>query len=119
MGRSIGGWPAVALFTGAVLSVAWSYSPLVPALAVLLAVAQTIHFVPYYFHVYPKDSFQAWDGPLRRAAEQRDLAAFARVAQPYSPLGFRYYLIRNFGDSCLSSIARADQITSGQLSSGH
>ncbi|HLK93304.1 MAG TPA: glycosyltransferase family 39 protein [Polyangia bacterium] len=118
MGRSIGAWPAVALCTGAILSVAWSCSPLVPALAVVLAVAQTVHFVPYYFRVYPKDSFEAWEGPLRRAAEQRDLATFARLAQPYSPLGFRYYLIRNFGDSCLSSIARADQITSGQLPSG-
>jgi 4-amino-4-deoxy-L-arabinose transferase-like glycosyltransferase len=118
MGRSIGAWPAVALCTGAILSAVWSRSPLVPALAVVLAVAQTIHFVPYYFHVYPKDSFEAWDGPLRRAAEQRDLAAFARVAQPYSPLGFRYYLIRYFGDSCLSSVARADQIVNGQLANG-
>jgi 4-amino-4-deoxy-L-arabinose transferase-like glycosyltransferase len=116
--RSMGAWPAVALCTGAVLAAAWSRTPLVPAAALVLAVAQTIHFVPYYFQVYPKDSFGAWDGPLREAADRRDLAAFARVAQPYSPLGFRYYLIRNFGDSCLSSIARADQITSGQLSSG-
>ena len=63
--RSMGAWPAVALFTGAVLSAAWSRSPLVPALGLVLAVAQTVHFVPYYFHVYPKDSFGAWDGPLR------------------------------------------------------
>jgi 4-amino-4-deoxy-L-arabinose transferase-like glycosyltransferase len=116
--RSMGAWPAVALFTGAILAAAWTRSPLVPAAALVLAAAQTVHFVPYYFQVYPKDSFGAWDGPLREAADRRDLAAFARVAQPYSPLGFRYYLIRNFGDSCLSSIARADQITSGQLSSG-
>jgi 4-amino-4-deoxy-L-arabinose transferase-like glycosyltransferase len=116
--RSMGAWPAVAIFTGAALSAAWSRSPLVPAAALVLAAAQTIHFVPYYFHVYPTDSFAAWDGPLRRAAEGRNLAAFAQVAQPYSPLGFRYYLIRDFGDTCLTSSARAAQITTGQLVSG-
>jgi hypothetical protein len=114
----MGAWPAVALFTGAVLSAAWSRSPLVPALALVLAAAQTIHFVPYYFGVYPKVSFGAWDGPLREAADRRDLTGFARAAQPYSPLGFRYYLIRDFGDSCLSSSARAEQIVNGQLTIG-
>jgi 4-amino-4-deoxy-L-arabinose transferase-like glycosyltransferase len=116
--RSMGGWPAVALFTGAVLAAAWERSPLVPVLALVLAAAQTIHFVPYYFSVYPKDSFGAWDGPLRAAADSRNLAQFARVAQPYSPLGFRYYLIRDFGDTCLSSRARGDQIVTGQLTIG-
>ena len=112
--RSMGAWPAVALFTGATLSAAWSRSPLVPALALALAVAQTVHFVPYYFHVYPKDSFAVWDGALREAAERRDLAGFARVARPYPELGFRYYLIRDFGDTCVSSRARAEQITNGR-----
>jgi hypothetical protein len=112
--RSMGAWPAVALFTGAVLSAAWPRSPLVPALGLALALAQTVHFVPYYFHVYPKDSFGAWDGPLRAAADSRDLPTFARVAQPYSPLGFRYYLIRDFGDTCLSSRAHGERIANGR-----
>jgi hypothetical protein len=77
MGRSIGGWPAVALCTGAILSAVWARSPLVPALALILAVGQTIHFVPYYFHVYPRDSFETWGGPLRQAADRRDMATFA------------------------------------------
>jgi 4-amino-4-deoxy-L-arabinose transferase-like glycosyltransferase len=112
--RSIGAWPAVALFTGATLAAVWSRSPLVPALALVLAVAQTVHFVPYYFQRYPKDSFAAWDGPLRQAADRRDLAEFARVARPYSPLEFRYYLIRDFGDTCTSSLTRAAQIVNGR-----
>jgi 4-amino-4-deoxy-L-arabinose transferase-like glycosyltransferase len=114
MGRSIGGWPAVALCTGAILSAVWARSPLVPALALILAVGQTIHFVPYYFHVYPRDSFETWGGPLRQAADRRDMATFARLAPPYTPLGFRYYLIRDFGDDCRSSLTRAERIMSGQ-----
>lgn len=116
--RSMGAWPAVALFTGAVLSAVWARSPVVPVLALALAVAQTVHFVPYYFEVYPKDSYEAWGGPLREGADRKDLAAFAREIQAhpdwYAPLGFRYYLIRDFGDSCASSITRADQIMNGR-----
>jgi hypothetical protein len=116
--RSMGAWPAVALFTGATLSAVWSRSPFVPVLALVLAVAQTVHFVPYYFGVYPKESYEAWGGPLREGADRKDLAAFTREVRShldwYSPLGFRYYLIRDFGDSCDSSRTRAEQITDGR-----
>jgi len=111
--RSMGAWPAVALFTGAVLSAVWSRSPLVPVLALALAIAQTVHFVPYYFGIYPKVSYDAWDGALREGADRRDLAAFTRAVRGYDQLGIRYYLIRDFGETCASSRTRADRIMNG------
>jgi 4-amino-4-deoxy-L-arabinose transferase-like glycosyltransferase len=112
--RSMGAWPAVALFTGACLSAVWSRSRVVPVVALALALAQTAHFVPYYFRVYPKASYSAWGGELRAAAETGDPARFAGEARRYSDLEFRYYLMRNFGDTCVSSRERAEQIRSGR-----
>jgi hypothetical protein len=101
--RSMGAWPAVALFSGVSLSIIWSRSPLVPVAALLLALAQTAHFFPYYFRVYPKESYAAWNSELREAADTRDLAQFSRAARQYPDLEFRYYLLRNFGETCVSS----------------
>jgi 4-amino-4-deoxy-L-arabinose transferase-like glycosyltransferase len=112
--RSMTVWPSVALFTGVTLSAVWSRSRVVPVLALALALAQTVHFVPYYFHVYPKESYVAWDGELREAADARDPARFAAVARRYPELGFRYYLLRDFGATCDSSGARAQQIVTGK-----
>ena len=112
--RSIGAWPAVALFTGACLSAAWRRSRLVPVVALALALGQTAHFVPYYFRVYPKQSYSAWDGELRDAAETRDESKFAQEAKRFSELEFRYYLLRNFGHTCVSSREQAQKILSGR-----
>jgi hypothetical protein len=117
--RSMAVWPSASLFTGAVLSAVWSWSPsssrarLVPVAALALALAQTIHFVPYYFKVYPKESYDWWDSKLREAADSKDPARFAAEARRYSPLGFRYYLMIDFGDGCVSSAAHADKIMQG------
>jgi hypothetical protein len=75
-----------------------------------LAVAQTTFFFPYYFGAYTERSYQAFDGDLRRAAEQHDRAGFEKVAKPYSELAFRYYLVRNFGHTCESSRTEAQRI---------
>ena len=112
--RSMGAWPAVALFSGACLSAVWSRSRLIPVLALALALAQTAHFVPYYFLVYPKQSYSAWDGELREAADTGDQAQFAREARRFSELEFRYYLLRNFGHTCVSSRAQAQHIVNGK-----
>lgn len=112
--RSITGWTAVALFTGAVLDVGWSRWKLIPVLAAGLAVAQTIHFVPYYFRHYPRASYNEWDGELRDAAASRDRRRFAAVARRYDPLGYRYYLVRYFGASCASSQEQAKLIAAGR-----
>jgi 4-amino-4-deoxy-L-arabinose transferase-like glycosyltransferase len=112
--RSMGAWPAVGLFTGASLSAVWSRSKLVPVVALALALGQTAHFVPYYFKVYPKTSFSGWDGELRAAAESHDRARFAAVAAPYPELGYRYYLIRDFGYTCASSRGALEKMASGK-----
>lgn len=113
--RSMAAWPAVALFTGAVLSVAWSRWPLVRVAAAALVLAQTAHFVPYYFKVYPKKSYAEWSGPVRAAAVSRDPARFAAAARGTDEIGYRYLLIRYFGDTCLSSREHAQRISRGGL----
>jgi 4-amino-4-deoxy-L-arabinose transferase-like glycosyltransferase len=113
--RSMAAWPAVALFTGAALSGVWSRWPLVRVVAAALVLAQTAHFVPYYFSVYPKKSHQDWAGHLREAAESRDPARFAEVVRPVEELGFRYLLVRYFGDTCASSREHAQRIARGGL----
>jgi hypothetical protein len=111
--RSMAVWPSVALFTGVVLSAVWSRSRLVPLAALAIAIAQTVHFVPYYFRVYPKESYVGWDSALREAADARDPARFAAEARRYPALGFRYYLMLDFGDTCTSSAAHGDRIVQG------
>jgi 4-amino-4-deoxy-L-arabinose transferase-like glycosyltransferase len=111
--RSMPIWPAVSLFSGATLSAVWFRSRLIAVVALALAVGQTVHFFPYYFRVYPKASYAAWSGDLFDAAKSRDPAKFAAVAKGYPDLGFRYYLIRYFGESCASSRERARQILNG------
>jgi hypothetical protein len=111
--RSMAIWPAVSLFTGVTLSLRWSRFRFMPVLALAVALAQTVHFFPYYFHVYPKEAYAAWDGALLEAAQSRDPVKFAAEARRYPELGYRYYLIRYFGMTCLSSRERAEQITRG------
>jgi hypothetical protein len=53
--RSIGAWPFVALFSGAVLAMAWSRLPGVPALLAIVALVYTLLFLPAYFHAYDVD----------------------------------------------------------------
>jgi hypothetical protein len=117
--RSMGTWPAVAVFTGASLSAVWSRVrlagtlPLVPVLALLLAFAQTAYFFPHYFEDYRVKSAGDWDGELRAAARSRDAARFAVEARKYDADQFRYYLLVNFKDTCESSRDHADRILNG------
>jgi 4-amino-4-deoxy-L-arabinose transferase-like glycosyltransferase len=108
--RSMGAWPAVAVFTGSVLSVAWRRWPLVRLVVVVLALGQTAYFVPYYYRVYPKKSYGWWGDDLRAAADTRDPAAFAAVAREWDALGYRYYLTQMFGETCLQSRDHAARI---------
>ncbi len=52
--RAIGAWPFVALFTGAVLALAWSYRAWVAPVLALAAMGHTVHYLPAYFHAYDK-----------------------------------------------------------------
>ena len=110
--RSIGVYPCVALFTGACLSLVWGRTRLVPVVVLALAVGQTVTFLPDYFGDYRNRSAEAFDAPLKEAAERGDKAEFERLAKPYPTLGFRFYLMRNFGYDCVSSQTEADRIAS-------
>jgi len=52
--RAIGAWPFVALFTGAVLTLAWAHRRWIPALLTGVAIAYSLYFLPAYFHAYDK-----------------------------------------------------------------
>lgn len=56
--RSIGSWPFVAIFTGAVLSLGWAYRSWIAATISVTAALYSAHFLPSYFHAFDKvDSF--------------------------------------------------------------
>jgi hypothetical protein len=52
--RSIAAWPFVALFTGAVLGLAWHRRRWMPAVLAIVAFAHTVHYLPAYFHAFDK-----------------------------------------------------------------
>jgi hypothetical protein len=52
--RSIGAWPFVALFTGVVLTLAWTHRNWVPPTLASVALVYTLYFLPAYFYVYDK-----------------------------------------------------------------
>jgi hypothetical protein len=52
--RAIGAWPFVALFTGAVLSLAWAHWRWLPPLLAGVAIAYSAYYLPAYFHAYDK-----------------------------------------------------------------
>jgi hypothetical protein len=50
--RSIGAWPFVALFTGAVLALGWSRLRWLPGVVAVIAVIYSAVFIPNFFRVY-------------------------------------------------------------------
>jgi hypothetical protein len=52
--RSIGAWPFIALFTGAVLTLAWTHRNWVPPTLAAVALVHTLYYLPAYFHAYDK-----------------------------------------------------------------
>ncbi len=52
--RAIAAWPFVALFTGAVLALAWSRRRWMPAVLAVVALAHTVYFLPAYFRAFDK-----------------------------------------------------------------
>jgi hypothetical protein len=74
--RSIGAWPFVALFSGAVLAMAWSRLRGVPALLAIVALGHTLLFLPAYFHAYDVDRAERFwfmrDLPDAIASERRE-----------------------------------------------
>jgi hypothetical protein len=52
--RAIGAWPFFALFSGAIMALAWNRRRWIPSLIALVALAHTIHYLPKYFHAYDR-----------------------------------------------------------------
>jgi hypothetical protein len=50
--RSIGTWPFVSLFTGAILALGWSYKRWVPPGVALVAAGYSAYFLPAYFQAF-------------------------------------------------------------------
>lgn len=50
--RTLAAWPFIALVTGAVLSLAWSRLPWMPAALAALTLIHTAHYLPSYFRAY-------------------------------------------------------------------
>jgi hypothetical protein len=50
--RSIGGWPCVVLFTGAVLAAGWQARRWVPVVTVVVALVYSAFYLPGYFRFY-------------------------------------------------------------------
>jgi hypothetical protein len=50
--RSLGAWPFIALFTGAILALAWSRLPWLSPVLALVTLLHTVHYLPAYFHAY-------------------------------------------------------------------
>ena len=89
--RSMGGWPAVAVFTGSVLSVAWRRWPLGSRRRYRARARADRAFRPLLLLGVSEEIVRAWDANLREAADRRDPAYFAAVAHGYPALGYRYY----------------------------
>ena len=92
--RSIGAWPFVALFSGAVLAMAWSKLPGVPALLAVVALVYTLLFLPAYFHAYDVDRAERFwfmrDLPDAIARERREQHPRSLGQIISSSLGYSY-----------------------------
>jgi len=112
--RAIGAWPFVALFSGAVLAMAWNRLPGLPALLALVALVHTVLFLPAYFHAYDKaESY--WfmrDLPDAIASESRKKTPKTVPQTVSDNLGYaygydevpRYYLMSQAKVNCRAAV---------------
>ena len=110
--RSIGAWPFVALFTGAVLAMGWARLRWLPAAAALVAVVYSCHFLPEYFRIYEhvdsgvfyrnlSEAVAAGKRGWPRKTIVKSLHPFARV---YGHEVLRYYLMHDGRLKCKDSL---------------
>lgn len=106
--RSIGTWPFVALFTGAVLSLAGGRRPWLPAVTAIVALVYTMFFLPAYASTYRRH-----EAPGYFHAEILDALAAGKAARPpltaaeslvpmlgYGDEVLRYFVMHHDGLSC-------------------
>jgi hypothetical protein len=110
--RSIGTWPFVALFTGAVLALAWSRFRWAPPVTALVAIIYTGMFLPQYATIYDRLDPWIFHRPYRdavEAAKAETPPGTARAALAPHISGdkedLRYYLMQYDGLSCEESRA--------------
>jgi hypothetical protein len=116
--RSIGAWPFVALFSGAVLALAQKRLPSVPALTAVVALAYSGYFLPQYFRVYrnadPGIFHRDISEALIAAKQAQRPVPVLRVLRPftkrYGQEVLRYYLMHDAGLKCQESLATYEQM---------
>jgi hypothetical protein len=110
--RSIGVWPFVALFSGAVLALGWAHLRWLPAATAIVAVAYTCHFLPEYFRIYRNvdsgvfyrdliEAITAGKMAWPRRSVRKALQPFARA---YPQQVLRYYLMHDARLKCQESL---------------
>jgi len=116
--RSIGAWPFVALFSGAVLAIGWTRLRWLPAVTAGLALVYTGYFLPGYFRVYGRvdsgvffrDLSEAVDAAKQRQPPRSVLRVLRPFARRYGPEVLRYYLMHDGGLGCEESLKAYEQL---------
>ena len=116
--RSIGAWPFVALFSGAVLAIGWARLRWLPAVTAGVALAYTLYFLPGYFRVFGQVDSGVFHRELSEAVQagkQRQpprsiLRTLRPFARRYGPEVLRYYLMHDGGLKCEESLKAYEQL---------
>jgi len=116
--RTIGAWPFVALFSGAVLSIGWSRLRWLPSVAAIVAVAYTGYFLPEYFRIYKNVDSSIFYRELSEAVAARKRAAsptsvrhaLQPFARSYDPHVIQYFLMHDGGMKCQESLAMSKRM---------
>lgn len=105
--RSIGTWPFVALFTGAVLALGWSYRGWVAPVLALVALAYSVRYLPKYFHAYDKAENHWFMREISDTiAEQRKSKTVEKIIAEHLAYSYqydevpRYYLMTEANMKC-------------------
>jgi hypothetical protein len=106
--RSVGAWPFVALFSGAVLAIGWARLRWLPAVTAAVALAYTAYFLPGYFRLYRHvDSgvfFRDLAGAVEAGSHKHPPRSIIRTLRPfakrYGPEVLRYYLMHDGKLTC-------------------
>ena len=118
--RSIGAWPFVALFSGAVLAYAWRRVRGLPIVLVILAALYSGYYLPRYFAAYrdvDPDVFQRDVVAAVRAAKAKGGSAREAVLpflSRHSDEYLRYFLMHYDGASCRESAALLRELRAQQ-----
>lgn len=110
--RSIGAWPFIALFTGAVLAFGWSRYRWLPMLTALVLFAYSAVYLPLYVHAYRTGDQGAFYGEIMQAIAAGRAANPPRNArESITPLLsrnsdeiLRYFVMQYDGLSCQDGV---------------